>query len=591
LDFSRLIGDGGRSNDDWAGQRPKQGIGPLFERFVRKAGEFAKRGKVASRPHTIDVFSIDDDPFAEEPQHARWLLTTCIAAAAGTALVGATLLGVMSNHHGASPAFASLHPATLWDALPMPRKDDLGQVGSQPKTLAAKSQDLSTGEDQHLVHARAPAGGLSSQYPNISTDLLPYRAQAERPPAEIEGSYRVAALAPVNVTTIAKTPPPEPVDKTITVEPEGTLASRLVDLGVTAEAARLLMEAIEPVFPTRLLKSDQTFTVTLDKQLDFYGNEVIYPVRLSFSPGPEEEIVVDAELDGQFVARVQGDAENGRSRYVSSPHYMARAKIESSLYSTAVEEGVPPYIIAQMMQVFSFDVDFQRQIHPGDSFEAFYGNPLSGSSTNRKVLHYATLNLRDKSKTYYRFTTPDDGVSAYYDENGESANKSLMRTPVSGARITSNYGMRRHPILGYTRMHAGVDFGLPHGSPIKAAGAGTVTQAGRAGAYGITVRIDHQKGYETLYAHMSRIASGIKAGARVNQGQIIGYVGATGMATGPHLHYEVRVNGKPVNPMKVEVAGGRKLTGEMLAKFENHKRKLVAMMRTAPPSTQLAQID
>jgi murein DD-endopeptidase MepM/ murein hydrolase activator NlpD len=333
------------------------------------------------------------------------------------------------------------------------------------------------------------------------------------------------------------------------------------------------------------------FTVTLDRQPDFYGNYVIYPVRLSFTPGPKEEIVVEAELDGQFEARVQGGTDNGRSRYLAAPHYLAKGKIESSLYGTATQEGVPSYIISELMQVFAFDVDFQRQIHPGDTFEAFYGDPLSGSSTKRNVLHYATLNLSNKTKTYYRFTTPDDGVTAYYDETGQSANKFLMRTPVSGARMTSNYGLRKHPLLGYTRMHSGVDFGLPTGSPIKAAGNGVVSQAGRAGAYGITVRIKHQKGYETLYAHMSRMAEGIKPGTQVNQGQIIGYVGATGRVTGPHLHYEIRVKGKPVNPMQVKAAGGRQLNGEMLAAFELHKNKLIAMMKTAPSSTQVAQVD
>jgi murein DD-endopeptidase MepM/ murein hydrolase activator NlpD len=393
------------------------------------------------------------------------------------------------------------------------------------------------------------------------------------------------------MTVIAKTPPPDPVDETITLEQGQSLADRLVALGATKAAARALAEAVEPVFPTSLIRPGQTFVVTLDKQPDFYGNDVIYPVRLSFSPGPKEEIVVEADIDGTFEARLQGGTENGRSRYLSSPHYLAKGKIESSLYGTAAEEGVPAYIIAEMMQVFSFDVDFQRQIHPGDRFEAFYGDPLSGSSTKRNVLHYATLELSGKTKTYYRFTTPDDGVTAYYDETGQSANKFLMRTPVSGARMTSSYGMRRHPLLGYTRMHSGVDFGLPTGSPIKAAGSGTVTQAGRSGGYGITVRIKHQKGYETLYAHMSRIASGIKPGTQVNQGQVIGYVGATGQATGPHLHYEIRVKGKPVNPMEVKAAGGRQLSGDMLAAFEAHKQKLVAMMRTAPASTQLAQAD
>jgi murein DD-endopeptidase MepM/ murein hydrolase activator NlpD len=548
---------------------------PLFDRFVRKAGGLLRYGKAATRRHAIDIYSFDEDPFEEEPQHARWLLTTCIAAAAGTVLVGGTLVGLFNNHTGTSTALASLQSSALWPAL-VPGKANLA---AEVADAAPAGEPIA---DQFVHQASAPAG--------VSSDGLSYHA-----PTVIEGAYRMAALAPSappsNMTVIAKTPPPDPVDETITLEQGQSLTDRLVALGATRAAARALAEAVEPVFPTSLIRPGQTFIVTLDKQPDFYGNDVIYPVRLSFSPGPKEEIVVEADIDGTFAARLQGGTDDGRSRYASSPHYLAKGKIESSLYGTAAEEGVPAYIIAEMMQVFSFDVDFQRQIHPGDRFEAFYGDPLSGSSTKRNVLHYATLELSGKTKTYYRFTSPDDGVTAYYDETGQSANKFLMRTPVSGARMTSSYGMRKHPLLGYTRMHSGVDFGLPTGSPIKAAGSGTVTQAGRSGGYGITVRIKHQKGYETLYAHMSRIASGIKAGTQVNQGQVIGYVGATGQATGPHLHYEIRVKGKPVNPMEVKAAGGRKLSGDMLAAFEAHKQKLVAMMRTAPASTQLAQAD
>ena len=559
----------------------------MFDRFVRSAGKYVGYGRAASRRHTIDSFDIDEDPFDEEPQHARWLLTTCIAAAAGTVLVGGTLIGLFNDNRGTDSALAALQSSPLWPALPLAGKTNLSAIGTVAGQGSTHSQVIA---GQFVRQVNAPAGGFASQYPGISNDLLPYRA-----PTVVEGTYQVAALAPVaaptNMTVIAKTPPPDPVDEIVTLKPDQSLTEMLVGLGVTKAAARTLKAAVEPVYPTALIKPGQTFTVTLDKQPDFYGNDVIYPVRLSFSPGPKEEIVVEAQLEGQFHARIQGGTEDGRSRYVASPYYLAKGKIESSLYGTATEEKVPAYIIAEMMQVFAFDVDFQRQIHPGDSFEAFYGDPLSGSSTKRNVLHYATLNLEDKTKTYYRFTTPDDGVTAYYDETGQSANKFLMRTPVSGARMTSNYGMRKHPLLGYTRMHSGVDFGLPTGSPIKAAGSGTVTQAGRSGGYGIAVRLKHQKGYATLYAHMSRLASGIKAGTRVNQGQVIGYVGATGNVTGPHLHYEVRAKGKLVNPMEVAATGGRQLSGDMLAAFEAHKQKLVAMMRTAPASTQLAQAD
>lgn len=559
----------------------------MFDGFGKRAGHRRawRWGRQTGRqwPLAAETLDGDDDPFDDEPQINRWLLTTCLAAVAGTLLVGGTVMGLFSEGGRGQAALASVRPAELWLRQLGAAKADLGGQTAQPAVLRSPFES-----DQMVIPARALSGALASQYPGISADLLPYASR--RRPTVIDGSFEVASLSPANVTTIAKTPPPEPVDESITIEAGMNLAERLVDLGVTVETARLMVEAIEPVYPTRLLKPGQALTVTLDKQQDFYGNDVIYPVRLSFSPGPREEIVIEAEEDGRFVARIDG-GERPRSRYVEAPHYVAGGKIQSSLYGTAIEEGVPEYIIGQIVQVFAFDVDFQRELRPDDEFEAFYGNPLTGSSTKRKVLHYTSLTVGGKKRTYYRFTTPDDGVTAYYDEDGRSANKFLMRTPANGARMTSSYGLRKHPLLGYTRMHTGVDFGLPYGTPIKAAGAGVVSLAGRAGAYGITVRIKHQKGYETVYAHMSRIANGIEPGSKVNQGQIIGYVGSSGRSTGPHLHYEVRVNGKPVNPMKVRAAGGRQLSGAMLAEFQKHKQKIIAMMNDAAPATRLAQVD
>ena len=369
-----------------------------------------------------------------------------------------------------------------------------------------------------------------------------------------------------------------------------TLADRLTALGVTIESARALARAVEPIYPHQLLKAGQVFEVTLDKHQDFYGNDVIFPVRVAFSPGPSENIVVESDEDGRFIARVDGAREGTRSRYAAqSPQYRSKSRIGSSLYATAKDDGVPDYIINEMMRVYAFDVDFQRQVRTGDEFEVFYGNPITGSSTKRKVLLYASLEFAGGHKTYYRFTTPDDGHTDYFDEAGRSATKGLLRTPVSGARLTSGFGMRKHPLLGYSKMHAGVDFGVPHGTPIKAAGSGVIETAGRGGAYGVMVKIQHDGGYRTLYAHMSRLAEGIRTGSKVNQGQIIGYVGSTGRSTGPHLHYEVRVKDRPVNPMKVRVAGGRQLDGAILAAFKQHQNKIVAMMKEAPEATQLAQ--
>ena len=367
------------------------------------------------------------------------------------------------------------------------------------------------------------------------------------------------------------------------------LGDEIAKLGVTLDQAHALASALEPVFPTTMLKEGQQFTVTLERQLDFYGQDAIVPVRLSFSPGPNEEIVVEADEDGRFIARVDGAKEGTRSRYALSPYYRASAKVGAGLYSTAKDNGVPDYIVTQMMQVFAYDVDFQRQVKAEDTFEIFYGNPLTGSSTKRKVVHYTSLTVGGETKTYYRFTA-SDGETGYYDENGRSADRALMRTPVPGSRISSGFGMRRHPILGYNRMHTGVDFAAPYGTPLKAAGDGVIARSGWQGAYGKVVRIRHKNGYETVYAHMSRIPTTIKPGTTVRQGQVIGFVGSTGRSTGPHAHFEIRANGRPVNPLKVKATGGRQLTGKNLAAFRQHMTKVVAMMKAAPAATRVAQV-
>jgi hypothetical protein len=255
-----------------------------------------------------------------------------------------------------------------------------------------------------------------------------------------------------------------------------------------------------------------------------------------------------------------GAQEGTSSRY--SPYYRARAKVGAGLYSTAKDNGVPDNIVTQMMQVFAYDVDFQRQLNADDTFEIFYGNPLTGdpligSSNKRKVVHYASLTVGGETKTYFRFTT-SDGETGYYDENGRSADRDLLLT--------------------------GAGFGAPYGTPLKAAGDGVITVAGWEDAYGKVVRIRHQNNYETIYAHMSRIPTTIKPGVSVRQGQVIGFVGSTG--PGPHADFEIRLDGKPVNPLKVKATGGRQLTGKNLAAFRLHMQKIIAMMWAAPSATR-----
>jgi murein DD-endopeptidase MepM/ murein hydrolase activator NlpD len=439
-----------------------------------------------------------------------------------------------------------------------------------------------------LLEAASVTTASLSQYLQVDEEDLPYNQTTQ--PYVLDGSLGGQPLDESNITTISKTPPAEPTDETIIIGEGETLGAKLRELGISPRTAEALTSALEPVFPSALFRAGQHFVVTLDRQQDFFGNEVIYPVQVVFSPGPNEDIFIEADEDGRFIARIDGAADGAKSRYASAPHLFAKGKVTSSLYATAVDKGVPDYIINQMIKAFSFDIDFQRQVKAGDDFEMFYGEPLSGSSKKRKVLHYAKLNVRGTPKTYYRFTTAD-GNTGYFDEKGHSASRSLMRTPISGARISSGFGMRRHPILGYTKMHTGMDFAVPYGTPIRAAGSGVVKHAAWRGAYGRTVMIKHSSGYTTLYAHMSRVASGLKKGHRVKQGQVVGYVGSSGRSTGPHLHYEVRRGKKPINPRRIKTAGFTKLKGKDLERFKRHKNKILAMAKRAPTSARFAQAD
>ncbi len=546
--------------------------------------------------HIEELEADHHNPFnpGDEPSHNRWMLTTCVAGMAGSLVIGSALLGFLADD-ATDAALASLSPSQIWQKTQDALKGDYN--GEIAKAVALKPyRDVSSvayrpqSDDAFatvILPAREITGSLGGQYPSITSDVLPYGSKVA--PAVLDGRIEIASIDTQNITTISKTPPPEPVDSTITLKQGETLHDRLVALGVTIEAARALVKAIEPVYPHELIKTGQTFEITLDKQQDFYGNDVIFPVRVAFSPSTSEDILVEADEEGRFVASLSGNKEAAPSRLASASQYRAKAKISSTLYATAKDQGIPDNIIAEMLRIYAYDVDFQRQVRAGDQFELFYGNPITGTSRNRKVLLYASLDFAGGNKTYYRFTTPDDGHTDYFDENGRSATKALAKTPVSGARLTSGFGLRKHPLLGYSKMHMGVDFGAPPGTPIKAAGNGSVEFAGRNGAYGNMVKIKHQDGYETLYAHMSRLAENIAPGTKVNQGQIIGYVGSTGRTTGPHLHYEVRVNNRPVNPLRVSVAGGRQLKGDILKAFHEHRTAILAMMKTAPSTTRLAQ--
>ncbi len=248
--------------------------------------------------------------------------------------------------------------------------------------------------------------------------------------------------------------------------------------------------------------------------------------------------------------------------------------IKNNLYKSAVDSGIQPNIIVEFARVFGFEVDFQRDIRKGDWFEILYEQFIDDNNKIRDTgkIIYASMYVNGEEINLYNFKY--NNQEEYYDIKGKSITKSLMKTPINGARLSSSFGMRKHPILGYNKMHRGTDFAAPSGTPIMASGSGTVTRARWCGGGGNCVKIKHNSTYETIYAHMKAFAKGIKEGKKVKQGQIIGYVGSTGLSTGPHLHYEVIVNGKKVNSQKLKLPSGKILKGEERKQFELDRIKI-----------------
>ena len=248
-------------------------------------------------------------------------------------------------------------------------------------------------------------------------------------------------------------------------------------------------------------------------------------------------------------------------------------KIDKSIYSSLKQVEVPDNIIMEFVQLFSFDIDFQRDIRNGNSlkimFDQYYDKYDNVVKTGS--IYFAEINLLSSSYELYRFKSQN--MIEYFNAEGKSATKALMKTPINGARLSSGFGMRKHPILGYNKKHQGVDFAAPTGTPIMAAGTGHIEFVGNNGGAGKYIRIKHLNGYKTSYSHLSKYASGIKKNVRVTQGQTIGYVGNTGLSTGPHLHYEVIYNGERINPMKMKLPSGKKLEGENLKNFLLLKEK------------------
>jgi len=417
--------------------------------------------------------------------------------------------------------------------------------------------------------------------------------------------------------------------RSVPLDSGDTLAGALEDTGISAQDANAAVAALGKDFNPRALKAGMTIDVTYAVAvIDATGGKpagqparprttvvmvnhkpVTVPIadendeanatpgtsqpisrllELHFSPTVEQDITVTRTTSGGFEAQIV-------KKQLQVHHHRAGATIDSSLYLTAMQVGIPAEVVVDMINnIFAYKVDFQREIHPGDSFEVYYdyyytpeGQPVPG----KYAISFARLRLSGKDIMLYRYQPGPSQEAEYFDARGESTKGMLMKTPVDGARISSGFGSRFHPVLGYTRMHKGVDFAVPVGTPVKAAGGGTIQFMGEASGYGNFVVISHTAGFSTAYGHLSRFAAGMRRGAKVRQAQVFAYSGNTGLTTGPHLHYEIRVNNAQVNPLTLKMASGRTLTGRELSSFLQTRLKIDETMAGMKLETQVSDIS
>jgi len=397
-----------------------------------------------------------------------------------------------------------------------------------------------------------------------------------------------ARIVPENVTLLPKTAPQTTGgnalgEKLVVAKKGDSVASILRDLGAQPSDIKAVIDLLGPRGRDGGVKEGEKLRVLMQPAL---GGQPPQPVRVIIANDAEVEAVVALADTGKYVpvdpkAVDTEVAENNEDN--NDENQASGVTLYQSVYETALRNNVPHSIIEDLIRIYSFDVDFQRKVQPGDSFEVLYPSEDENAAPNaRNELRFASLTVDGETKKLYRFQSPDDGLIDYYDENGKSAKKFLVRKPVAEGLMRSPFGLRHHPILGYTKMHTGVDWAAPTGTPIYAAGNGTVEKAGWESGYGKFVLIRHNNGYETAYGHMSAYARGIDEGTRVRQGQVIGFVGSTGLSTGSHVHYEIRVNGRFVDPMRIKLPRGRELDGTMLAAFEQERRQIDSILANRP---------
>jgi murein DD-endopeptidase MepM/ murein hydrolase activator NlpD len=452
-----------------------------------------------------------------------------------------------------------------------------------------------TGEEVAGFVARMQAGSddpLLVRGPTADT-------AAEADPAA-EKSKSVSELPP-NTTDLAKSviETEDPVDdiegsevRVVRTQRGDTVSRVLLKMGAEAWQARAMADAARSAFgPDGALASGLEMHVTLVPSV--LWTDRMEPIRFSvYGEGHDHKVTVTRNAAGEFVAKGSPlDERLAAAADLSDADQPHSSSLYTSLYSTAQRQGIPPDVILQILKIHAYETDFRQRVRVGDGFEFFFDmkEEEKGAEASFGELLATAVTAAGETHRFYRFRTPDSGVD-YYDDQGNTSRKFLMRRPVRGedVRLTSGFGVRRHPILQIPKMHTGVDWACAFGTPIMAAGSGVIEEVGRKGEYGNYIRIRHANGYKTAYGHMSRFGAGVSEGVKVRQGQIIGYVGSTGISSGPHVHFEVLVNNSFVDPNSIQMPRDQQLSGRALVEFQKERARIDELMRRNPVSTKVA---
>jgi murein DD-endopeptidase MepM/ murein hydrolase activator NlpD len=471
------------------------------------------------------------------------------------------------------------------DALTLTAEEVQAQVGEHLRANQRGAARPALPLPPQLLLMRTSRAGLDGANP------LAY-ANAPDPRFSTAFSSIQVRMVPENVTTIPKADAQAKRDceeKLAVVRRSETLEDILGEAGAGRDQQRRIAGALgqrrgqAPVSEGQRLRflfcdMDGSGQRRQIARLSVYTDDTI-DTTVALADNGDYVQVARAELAGAQAPRRPADdeEEDEDSRGV---------RLYNSFYETALKQDVPRPVIDDLVRIFANDVDFQRGVTGGDSFEAFYEE--SEETEGRYELLYASITARAETYRYYRYQSSDDNILDFYDPQGRSTRKFLIRKPISIGEQRSGFGMRRHPIMGYSRMHTGVDWAAPTGTPIVAAGNGTVIKAARESGYGNRVEIQHANGYITTYNHMSGFARGMKEGVRVRQGQVVGFLGSTGLSTGPHLHYEVIVNGNFVDPLRIRLARTRELSGRQITEFRRERERIDELMARAPNAQRFA---